>query len=128
LTLTLTLTLMPTEILVIQKTLLTPFVVSDLKDLFLTLTLSPTLSSTVSLNIILTLTLSLTLTQSLTLTLTEISIIEKTILTPFCCIRSERPLYNSIHSLWHVASGCGPLLSVWLFSCLSANQNPGSSP
>lgn len=49
----------------------------------------------------------------------EILMLKETLSAPFCCIRSERPLYNSIHALWHVVSGCGPLLSVYLFSCLS---------
>jgi hypothetical protein len=49
----------------------------------------------------------------------EILMLRETLSAPFCCIRSERPMYNSIHALWHVVSGCGPLLSVYLFSCLS---------
>jgi hypothetical protein len=42
-----------------------------------------------------------------------------------CCVRSDRDLYNSVHALWHVASGCGPLLSVWLFSTLSKHRMIG---
>ena len=46
----------------------------------------------------------------------EISIGKQILDAPFCCVRSDRPLYNSVHALWHIASGCGPLLSVWMFS------------
>lgn len=52
----------------------------------------------------------------------DIQIFKETLLTPFCCIRSDRPLYNSVHALWHLASGCGPLLSVWMFSRCAAQH------
>jgi len=29
------------------------------------------------------------------------------------CIRTNRPEYDKYHSLWHIASGLGPLLSIW---------------
>lgn len=52
--------------------------------------------------------------------------------SPLCCVRSDRDLYNSVHALWHVASACGPILSVWLFSTLSKEHvirnNAGSDP
>ena len=33
-----------------------------------------------------------------------------------CCFkRQDRPLYNAVHALWHLASGVGPVASVWLF-------------
>jgi hypothetical protein len=49
----------------------------------------------------------------------EISITNGSTAQSFCCTRSDRPLYNSVHALWHLASGCGPILSVWLFAALS---------
>lgn len=53
----------------------------------------------------------------------DIHILKETLSTPFCCVRSDRPLYNSVHALWHLASGFGPLLSVWLFSCCAREYN-----
>ena len=35
-----------------------------------------------------------------------------------CCIRTGRPLYDSVHMLWHLASGIGPLLAVWYIDSL----------
>lgn len=32
-----------------------------------------------------------------------------------CCLRTDRPMYNTVHTLWHLASGVGPLLAVWYF-------------
>ena len=49
----------------------------------------------------------------------EISIMKGSV----CCIRSDRPLYNAVHAVWHLASGCGPILSVWLFSALSQEHS-----
>ena len=49
----------------------------------------------------------------------EITFVKDNKLSPLCCVRSDREVYNSVHALWHIASGCGPLLSVWLFSTLS---------
>lgn len=59
----------------------------------------------------------------------EIALTEKTGSSLFCCVRSDRPLYNSVHAVWHLASGCGPLLSVWLFATLSQahDRQDGSS-
>ena len=53
----------------------------------------------------------------------EITIGKQILGAPFCCVRSDRPLYNSVHALWHIASGCGPLLSVWLFSNYATDHN-----
>ncbi len=33
--------------------------------------------------------------------------------TGFVCTRTERTLYDKIHTLWHVISGMGPVMSVW---------------
>ena len=52
----------------------------------------------------------------------DITIIKNASPGPLCCTRSDRPLYNSVHALWHVASGCGPLLSVWMFSNYAADH------
>eukprot|EP01036_Dinobryon_divergens_P028314 gene28314-37245_t len=35
--------------------------------------------------------------------------------SPACCIRSGRALYDNVHSIWHLISGIGPTLSIWLF-------------
>jgi hypothetical protein len=35
--------------------------------------------------------------------------------SPGCCIRSGRALYDNVHSIWHLISGIGPALSIWLF-------------
>jgi hypothetical protein len=32
-----------------------------------------------------------------------------------CCIRSGRELYDTVHTMWHIASGLGPLLAIWYF-------------
>ncbi len=37
-----------------------------------------------------------------------------------CCTRSSRPLYDSVHTLWHLVSGTGPVLSAWYFYSLRA--------
>lgn len=39
-----------------------------------------------------------------------------------CCTRSGRELYDTIHTLWHVASGGGPILAVWYFNYLKQNE------
>ena len=36
----------------------------------------------------------------------------------FCCLRTDRPLYNFVHVLWHLASGVGPIISMWYFNSL----------
>lgn len=33
-----------------------------------------------------------------------------------CCMRSDRPIYNYIHTLWHLFSGLGPLITVYFFA------------
>lgn len=53
----------------------------------------------------------------------EISIPKGSSSVSFCCTRSDRPLYNSVHAVWHLASGCGPILSVWLFAALSQEHS-----
>lgn len=53
----------------------------------------------------------------------EISIVNGSTSQSFCCTRSDRPLYNSVHAVWHLASGCGPILSVWLFAALSQEHS-----
>jgi hypothetical protein len=51
----------------------------------------------------------------------EISVVRET--PDVCCyLRSDRKLYNIVHSLWHLASGCGPVLSTWLFMHIATNQ------
>jgi hypothetical protein len=44
----------------------------------------------------------------------------KTGLGLMCCTRDDIPLYNFYHTLWHLASGVGPLLAVWYFESLRA--------
>ena len=39
-----------------------------------------------------------------------------------CCQRQDRPLYNTIHAVWHLVSGVGPLASVWLFHRLALSN------
>ena len=53
----------------------------------------------------------------------DIAIMKEVISSPMCCIRSDRPLYNSIHALWHMASGVGPILSLYLFYTISQEHN-----
>lgn len=40
------------------------------------------------------------------------------------CIRSDRPLYNNIHTLWHLASGVGPGIAVVFFNDINAKEIP----
>lgn len=43
-----------------------------------------------------------------------------------CCIRQGREMYDSVHNLWHLASGVGPFMAVWYFHHL-ATIDPESS-
>ena len=42
--------------------------------------------------------------------------------TPACCIRSGRPLYDNVHTIWHLTSGLGPALSIWFFDHAVENK------
>lgn len=35
-----------------------------------------------------------------------------------CCVRSGRELYDTVHNLWHLASGVGPFMAVWYLDYL----------
>lgn len=35
-----------------------------------------------------------------------------------CCYRSELPIYNLYHTLWHIASGVGPFMSIYFFDTI----------
>lgn len=39
-----------------------------------------------------------------------------------CYVREDRPLYNVVHACWHIASGCGPIASVFLFHHVSMSN------
>ncbi len=43
-----------------------------------------------------------------------------------CCVRSNRPLYDSVHTLWHLLSGFGPILSCWYFYTVRRCQSQSS--
>lgn len=40
-----------------------------------------------------------------------------------CCVRKSRPMYDVVHTLWHLVSGAGPLLSVLYFHSLRSGQH-----
>ncbi len=40
-----------------------------------------------------------------------------------CCVRKSRPMYDMVHTLWHLVSGAGPLLSVLYFHSLRSGQH-----
>lgn len=39
-----------------------------------------------------------------------------------CCTRTGREMYDSVHNLWHLVSGGGPMLAAWYFDFLVRNQ------
>lgn len=43
-----------------------------------------------------------------------------------CCTRTGREMYDSVHTMWHLASGGGPILAVWYFDYLKQNGLVGS--
>lgn len=48
-----------------------------------------------------------------------------------CCIRKSRPLYDNIHTLWHLFSGLGPIVVMWYLGtikCYSAVDCSASDP
>lgn len=40
-----------------------------------------------------------------------------------CCIRTGRELYDTVHTLWHLASSVGPAMAVWYFDYVQ-NSDP----
>lgn len=39
-----------------------------------------------------------------------------------CCTRKGRPIYDIIHTLWHIVSGLGPIVAVFYFYALRTKQ------
>lgn len=42
------------------------------------------------------------------------------VVSPWCCVRTDRPLYDLWHTYWHLASGSGLFVTAWFYSQTAA--------